>query len=295
MQHTAITEKHAELFGARLRQLGRQPATVDSYIRDSLAFVTFLEKSNIAVGDLNPNTIQEFQTYLVNRGIKENSLRRTVIGVRQFFRFLQDHFSWDQSPFDDAPIPARQLSNHHRIHAAHVANMLQKCKDQPSVLKALRDQALIYLLAHEGLKASELIQLRWHDFMYHSQGGRLRIEGLRPRSLSLEPETAKSLTDFRQAMTSIDIEKKHTASRSFMMIGFKGADAKHWDPSLTRHGVKFALYEIGDSIGMPHLNSEELRHYAMQHKVMQGMEPETIMNHFGLRTLGNIAQHLISP
>ena len=70
------------------------------------------------------------------------------------------------------------------------------------------------------------------------------------------------------------------------MLGFKGSTASVVIPNLTRHGVKFALYELGNQIKLPQLNSEELRHHAMGHKVAIGFSPEQLMNHLGLRTIG---------
>jgi integrase/recombinase XerD len=292
MEHAPISADQIRAFESRLKNLGRQPATVESYVRDCSSFLDFLEREAIDTRDVSPATLSAFQNYLQEKGIKENSLRRTVIGVRQFFRFLQDHLKWDYNPFDESVIPARQQTTKFRVSTQHVEAMLQHARNQPSRLKSLRDQCLIMLLAHEGIKATEVIQLLWYDFMYQSSGGRLRIDGDRPRHLSIEPDTAKALIDFRNLMGQSENHKDQSASRSHIMIGFKGTDAKFWEKSLTRHGVKFALYELGDEVGVSHLNSEELRHYAMKHKIELGWEPEQIMNHFGLRTLGNIALHL---
>ncbi|MCX6124337.1 MAG: hypothetical protein NTV34_06250, partial [Proteobacteria bacterium] len=84
---------------------------------------------------------------------------------------------------------------------------------------------------------------------------------------------------------------KAITQRSKIMIGFKGSEACYLLPDLTRHGVKFALYELGNLAAIPHLNTEDLRHYAMGHKVRLGFTPEMLMNHLGLRTPGKTSRH----
>jgi hypothetical protein len=63
---------------------------------------------------------------------------------------------------------------------------------------------------------------------------------------------------------------------------------------MTRHGLKFIVYELGDKVGAKSLNTEQLRHFAVTHLISQGMAPDEIMAHLGLRRLGNIAKHLAS-
>ena len=77
-----------------------------------------------------------------------------------------------------------------------------------------------------------------------------------------------------------------------MFIAFKGRDASFPLPNMTRHGLKFIIYELGEKIGMASLNTEQLRHFAVSHLISLGYAPDQIMAHLGLRRLGNIAKHL---
>jgi hypothetical protein len=64
---------------------------------------------------------------------------------------------------------------------------------------------------------------------------------------------------------------------------------------MTRHGLKFVMYELGEKIGISKLNSELLRHHAIRHQLASGKSPEDLMGHLGLRRLGNIARHNAKP
>jgi integrase/recombinase XerD len=279
-------------FKQHLLAKGRQPATVESYGRDSETFLEFIDEVGLSVGDISGKTLTEFQDNLANKGIRPNSLRRTVIGVRQFYRYLQDVKSWDTNPLDESIIPDRQDVQILNLQSETIDLLISKINAEDSYLKRCRDLCLIYLLGYEGVKVTELIDLEWRDFLYASDGGRLRIAGPRSRTIHLEETSTLALREYRDQIRQLLGSANSFNSAAKVMVSFKGVDGKHWTPHLTRHGVKFALYELGAAVGSKKLNSEDLRHFAIAHKVDQGMTPETIMNHFGLRTLGNIGKHL---
>lgn len=285
-----IDENAIERFSIHNKAKGRQKATVDSYQRDCETFLSFLSLEGVNEKDIEPKTLTDFQVFLKNRGIKENSVRRSVIGVRQFFRFLQEDYGWDQSPFDDVPIPERDEVFTHRILADQILSLQAAIRVESSPLKASRDLSMLLLLAHEGLKAAELIDLEWGDFIAPGAEGILRIRGPRSRNLALESETTQAVAALKKLLAEKELAVM-IKPKSKIMMSFKGNDARHIEPELSRHGVKFALYELGNLVGISHLNSEDLRHFAMAHKVALGFTPEALMNHLGLRTPGKISQH----
>ncbi len=60
---------------------------------------------------------------------------------------------------------------------------------------------------------------------------------------------------------------------------------------LSRHGLKFLLYELGEETGIKGLNSEILRHFAVYFLLAKGLEIEEVMNRFGLKRPGIILGH----
>lgn len=277
-------------FKAYMSAKGRQPSTIESYGRDGETFLEFVTEAGLPLGDVSTQTLQDFQETLRQRGIQSNSVRRTIIGVRQFYRFLQDSLKWSSSPLDDAVIPERCDDYRPRLTQEDLTRLLQVPLLESQKLKAFRDHTMLHLLALEGLKVNELIELEWRDFLNSSGAGHLSIRGDRARTLTLEADTTLSMVRLRDIVRGLAAETLGK-SHSKLMVGFKGSDAKHVESGLTRHGVKFALYELGHLAGIKQLNSEDLRHYAIAHKVNLGFTPEMLMNHLGLRTLGNIGRH----
>jgi integrase/recombinase XerD len=285
-----IDENTIQRFTADIASKGRVPATIESYRRDCLAFLKFFNEAGVAVEDLEPSILLEFQNYLRSKNIKDNSIRRSVIGIRQFFRYIQTERGWNASPFDESIIPKRNDHFDPRIDAKKFELLKSALVDEGSTLKKHRDLALLMLLGIEGLKVAELIGLSWRDFFGSTATGTLRIKGNRDRTIQLEHETTEALMLYRN---QVSVFSKHGSldPKAKIMIGFKGVDASHSLSHLTRHGVKFALYELGNRVKINFLNSEDLRHHAMAHKVSLGFTPEMLMVHLGLRTPGKAVLH----
>jgi hypothetical protein len=79
-----------------------------------------------------------------------------------------------------------------------------------------------------------------------------------------------------------------------MFVAFKGPHCEIVLPSLARHGLKFLIYELGEGVGLTHLNAETLRAYAIGHLLQRQWTAPQIMKHLGLRRIGNIARYTSS-
>jgi hypothetical protein len=110
--------------------------------------------------------------------------------------------------------------------------------------------------------------------------------------LSLTPQTTKALIGYRDKYDSANHPALRRTHENHMFCAFKGREAATPLATMTRHGLKFMLYEIGQSCGIAKLNTEQLRHHAVQFQLAQGKSMEEIMVHLGLRRPGNISKHL---
>ncbi len=280
-------------FSAALRAKNRQPATVESYSRDAQDFLRFLEHSHLRLDSVEPQTLLWFRDHLRDTaGERENSVRRKVIGVRQFFRFLADEKMILSSPFDMMPIPERDDSLDEGLSDAKLESLFRAIPEQG--IKHLRDRAILHLLAFEGLKASEIIDLQWRDLISGAKLQTLTVPGLKSRTISLQEDSFAGLAAYARSFTTwLDSLAPGSEERyPWMFIAFKGKDLPLVLPKMTRHGLKFMLHEVGEKSGLKHLHTESLRHHAMCYQLALGRGPEDVMHHLGLRRLGNIGKHL---
>lgn len=286
MHHAPDTVK---AFSQALQAKGKQPATIESYCRDALEFLGFLDGHNIAFGAVEPSTLLAFQTHLREaERDKGNSVRRKIIGVRQFYRFLSDTKRIGGTPFDEYPIPSRDERLRAGPKARDIDELIHCMSDES--LKEARDALIMCLLGIEGLKASELIELDWEDVLFQGSQVTLKIGGPKGRIIDLAAKSAAAFDVYRQHMQPLMKNKAMVTNRVF--VGFKGRDGSTMLPNLTRHGLKFMLYELGEKYELKHLNTEKLRHHAIEHQLQLGRSAEQIMAHLGLRRVGNIAKHM---
>lgn len=285
-------------FADYLCRQGKQPATIESYRLDAQTFLTWLAERDIAPQQAKPDYLIEFQDVMIDLGMRRNSLRRRVIGIRQYFRFLEDQGNLESTPFDALPIPMRLEKQAPQLRLAAIESLIRCAERQVYPIKAARDALILHLLAFEGLKANELIHLSAKDLKRDDELTAIHIGGSHHRSIILSAGTAAAATIYLSELTAGQSSGRHfnaPQGAERLLIGFKGRGQSAAHDRLTRHGLKFLLYELGTTAGIAFLNTENLRHFAISYLRSRGLSPEEIMRHLGLRQLGVIAQHFRGP
>lgn len=280
-----------ESFAEGLKALGKRSATIESYCRDARLFLDFIDESRISFSEVCPDTLALYQNHLQNNlGIKENSIRRKVISVRQFFRFLRSDTKVKTEGLDEAIIPQRVEIRPRKVTLAMIERLFTLIRAGNNPLKSTRDALILSLLAFEGLKASELIAVCWPDVL---DGDHLRIRGVKPRTITLGEETSKRLTDYKDAYRGSNYfqEKQKVRAKEPLIVGFKGKEVLTPHAGVTRHGLKHLLYTLGSEGKMVGLNAEALRGFAMRYLVSRGFHQDEILVHLGLHRADRLARN----
>ncbi len=275
-------------FGQFLKKIGKKEATVQSYCQDLTQFLEFLTAHALSLANVDNAILLHYHNAMrENHGGKPNSFRRSVIAIRQFYRWLAKYSAMPISSLDDLVIPNRVEVVPRKLSERDIDSLLKETA-KSSPLKAARDKAIIVLLCFEGIKVSELIALEWKNFLAHQNKGTLLVPGERSRLILLSDKSVQYLVQYQSVVHSYQPAIPKTYR---MFLGFKGRDLVLLSSQVTRHGLKFMLYELGQACHIPHLNTEMLRHYAIQHQLSLGLASEEIMKHLGLKRIGNIAKH----
>lgn len=314
------TEQLIRDFAEYLRKYGRKDATLASYTSDVQGFIAFVGQQNASQSPAASAAVDwqrvdsayliTYQQYLIeHEQAMANSVRRKILAIRQFFRFLAGAELLPDSPVEDVPVPKRDDALPEQLHYQAIAQLVSAFtatsqspdkNDTPqapsslSWFKAQRDRAILALIALEGVKSTELIQLIWS---HHRDGpdnpsGYLHIGGTRKRTLILNPAARQLLAGYRQSYFAMAGLAGLPAVEQRVFISFKGPGGGQISPQMTRHGLKFLLYELGNLHGIEGLNAEMLRHFCIRHHLEQGMVPEELMDKLGLKRLGVISSHL---
>lgn len=291
-KHIDSIETLVGRFKKQLRENGKSQATVTAYASDLQEFLHYLEAIKLEVSQIDAFILDAYRkTLLGERSHRENSVRRKIIAVRAFLRIQFDRESSAVSSVSESfPIPKRDESLNNIFDKISLHQLIQAC-DSKSKLKSLRDKALVMLIAAQGLKSSELISLKISDVMLQAPYYSINITGTRARVVDLDIKTAEILKKYLDVLlpfiTKIGLKKENI----HLFIAFKNRDLESILPKMSRHGMKFTLYEIGSRIAQPKLSSESLRNFYIANQLLEGTSIQRLMETLGLKRPGLIAKH----
>jgi len=275
-------------FDQYLQQLGKSPATRQAYMQEAKKLLSFAGDSGDDKAYLKwgQSQFDYYFSHLKGKGLSDNSLRRGFLSLKLFFQFLADegHIK-TENPMVSIAIPRREDTPPELISKSQWQSLIESREylaenDGSRKAKHLRDKVLLLLIGQEGLKASEVISLRWSYFL----GPSLHVPGKHPRTIELSPFTVEALAEFKEHLK----DELSFSPKTYLFRGLKGPRSA--DKPMSRHGLKFILAEFATELDIPKLNSECLRSHAVLCKLRLGWESEKIMEHLGLSKLGVVGK-----
>lgn len=148
--------------------------TVESYRRDLLHFVAFIEgKRRKGLLDLSEIDLREFLSHEYDRGQKGRSTARRLTTLRMFYRHGLKEKWLEHDPTVNVDLPKIGRALPHYLTQEEIDSLLA----QPDLTTPLgrRDRAMLELLYASGLRVSELVGLASGDV--HLDMGFVRVLG----------------------------------------------------------------------------------------------------------------------
>ena len=245
--------------------------TIEAYSRDLSRLVTFLKARGVNVWDQSRTIhLRSFLSRLRERGLSARSIARSVVAVRQFYRFLEK-----ESLIRENPVPpfvdhgaSRKLP--HVLGKEEISKLLS----QPDTNTALglRDQAMIELLYASGLRVSELVSLQTHQANLEGNYLTVKGKGSKVRLIPFGKKARESLLRYlREARPKL--MKGRTSTFLFVTRSGKG---------LTRQGFWRLLRHYTLAAGIekrvtPHM----LRHSFATHLLEGGADLRSVQSMLG--------------
>jgi integrase/recombinase XerD len=165
---------------------GRSPHTVAAYRGDVQQYVRYLEAAQLRdIGHVGPEDVEDFVREFATapgRGGKlraDSTVARVVSAVRSFHAWAASRGLTVDDPAASIPAPAAVRAAPMVLEHDEVAALLASVDGDD--VGALRDRAVLSLLAATGIRAAEVVAL---DTAHVLDGGRrLAVGGERPRPL----------------------------------------------------------------------------------------------------------------
>ncbi len=168
---------------------GLAPVTTSQHLATTTAFLAAAVPAEAALCDLSRTAVEDF-VVAAGRRIKRSSLQHTVAQVRAFLRYCFDHgVIPERLDQIDTPRTYRDELPPRALPWPLVQGLLSSIDRRSK--GGYRDHAMLHLMAHYGLRPSEVVALSVNAI--DRAAGTLRVEQRKTRSLLILPVTLETL------------------------------------------------------------------------------------------------------
>lgn len=259
-------------------ELNRAPLTIEAYRRDVLQFIEWLgyPADEINYGRIETNDVRSWLATRAKAGETSRTLRRKVISLRTFFKWLIKSGVIPSSPLQDLPLPkiSKPLPDLIRTEELEsVIAVLDKTKhetEDSSPLEAL----IIDLLYSLGIRRAELVALDDRDISF--ENAEIKVTGKRSTQ-RVVPVPLKLLEKIKEWQRYRDRELEMPENENPLLV-IKG---KRISPYQVYHIVKRSLADTSARKKSPHA----LRHSFASGMLNGGAEMDSVREFLGHTSL----------
>jgi integrase/recombinase XerD len=249
---------------------GLSDNTIQSYRRDMLKFVGFLDKQNLVTAKIQRQDVVDFLAMLYKRRLDSRSVARHLVTIRHFFRFSLLEGFIKEDPAATIESPKFRQSLPYFLSVEEVERLLA----QPDTSSAigLRDKAIIELMYSTGIRVSELAGIRVGDLQLDA--GCLRCIG-KGNKERLVPVGKKALAVVEAYMKKSrpDLLKDNASANLFLNQRGRPMDRVMIWKMMGRYGRKAALRKP--------LKPHTLRHSFATHLLDRGADLRSVQMMLG--------------
>ena len=249
---------------------GLSDNTIQSYRRDMLKFVGFLDKQNLVTAKIQRQDVVDFLAMLYKRRLDSRSVARHLVTIRHFFRFSLLEGFIKEDPAATIESPKFRQSLPYFLSVEEVERLLA----QPDTSSAigLRDKAIIELMYSTGIRVSELAGIRVGDLQM--EAGCLRCIG-KGNKERLVPVGKKALAVVEAYMKKSrpELLKDNSSANLFLNQRGRPMDRVMIWKMMGRYGRKAALRKP--------LKPHTLRHSFATHLLDRGADLRSVQMMLG--------------
>jgi integrase/recombinase XerC/integrase/recombinase XerD len=232
--------------------------TLKTYQGHFAAWLTWCEARNIHPACVTTEEVKAWRQEIIG-SLKPSTVALKLTTVRRFYQSAVDRGLLDTNPVATVRPPRERRAVKERIKylSAGEAELLFRAVPDDGSLKALRDRAMIGLMALEGLRRVEIVRACVEDIEPQQDGLRLLIHGKgKERFIFPREDTAQVLRDYLVVRGAVDRDGQ--GEPLFGQVR-KGGRTLSW---LSRIGVNKVVdhYLIAAGLKRPGVSCHALRH-----------------------------------
>ncbi len=245
---------------------GLSQNTIESYGRDVLKFVSYLEGKGIAnIHQVDYKEILAFLSYLKEQGLNIRSTARILVSVKQFYKFLLKEKIIEKDPTFLIRTPKMKISIPGVLSLEDVENLLSTPDE--SSFEGTRDKAMLEVLYATGIRVSELVRLELNSINFelgyllvYGKGGKERIV----------PVGEKAINKLNEYLNISRPKLLKTRKSIYLFVTRRGS-------RMTRQGFWKLVKNYAIKMGInKKLSPHTLRHSFATHLLERGADLRTI-------------------
>lgn len=241
------------------------PNTVDAYISDIKAFVTYLEDKDVTKVDTT--LIREYLKKISNKSDK--SIARNMTSIRVFYDYLLKREIIVQNPTDGISSPKLGKSLPDVLSIDEIDKLLNF---KPENAFTFRDRCMLELLYSSGLRISELVSMKFENINLDDCIVKVMGKGSKERIVPLNDITVSYLGEYIANIRPKMIKK---TSNDYIFLN------NHGKP-ITRQAVFKMIKKRADMVGIKkNISPHTLRHSFATHMLQQGADIRFIQELLG--------------
>jgi len=262
-------------FGQYLRASDKSENTAEAYLRDLCLFGEWFQSSNgeqITPQGITPIDVKEYKAYLLQvKHFKPATVNRKLASISAFC-------AWARRENIIEANPTEGIGN---VQEVELAPRWLTRKEQYALLRAVqkenkpRDEAVIMLLLHTGLRVSEASNLRLSDVEISDRKGQVTVRDGKGGKHRMVPLNA----DVRKAVGAY-LEARPDAQHDYLFVGKQTGRLKPW-------GIQYVASKYAYLARLDGVTPHTLRHTFGKNLVDAGVSLDivaTLLGHKNLNT-----------
>jgi tyrosine recombinase XerC len=258
--------------------------TVSSYEDDLNQFWEFM-RDGLGIKELelvSRNHIREFVSVLLRTGFSKRSVERKLSCLRTFFKYLKRLGIIEKNPMLGIRNPKRDQYLPDVLPEKKLNEFLDSWR--PETLNDFRDKAIIELMYSCGLRASEVVELKWESLREKERELKVLGKGRKERIVPVGEKALQALNSYKEALLK---EKGNLKDYIFVnKFGNKLTRRALWDIINKRFETLARLYGVH-----PHA----LRHSFATHLLNHGADLRAIQELLGHKSLSTTSVYTNLP
>lgn len=249
-----------------------------AYERDLKCFAQFLALEKIALGEITPEVIAQFEIYLRKQNLSVSSIARSQSTLRSFFKHLQKESGLPDPTLEIAASSARRRLPK-ALSISQVIAMIESVARDWDLI-SLRDQGILEMLYSSGARVSELIEINLHDINSSMTDNgeittvKLRGKGGKERIVPIGTFATKAINDYK-IRTRPSLASKNASNSPALFLNSRGG-------RISRQSIWQLVLKAGANVGITERVSPHIfRHSYATHLLDGGADIRVVQELLG--------------